>query len=125
MSRNQRPPPLFEAVNLQRSNAGIDEPKMRNAVSGVLRHLSHAIETPRGWRDDLADPVGSDVTPRFVRDLGHPLTSPAREIGHWSGTFRRSLWETEAFLKQRQAYLQYTEEDLDHDRRDLDLALPH
>jgi predicted HTH domain antitoxin len=35
-----------------------------------------------------------------------------------------SLWETEAFLKQRQAYLQYTEEDLDHDRRDLDLALP-
>ena len=34
-----------------------------------------------------------------------------------------SLWETEAFLKQRQAYLQYTEEDLDNDRRDLDLAL--
>ena len=35
-----------------------------------------------------------------------------------------SLWETEAFLKQRQAYLQYTEKDLDHDRRDLDRALP-
>ena len=35
-----------------------------------------------------------------------------------------SSWETEAFLKQRQAYLQYTEEDLDQDRRDLDLALP-
>lgn len=35
-----------------------------------------------------------------------------------------SLWETEAFLKQRQAYLQYTEEDLGRDRRDLDLALP-
>lgn len=35
-----------------------------------------------------------------------------------------SLWETEAFLKQRQAYLQYTEGDLDQDRRDLDLALP-
>ncbi len=35
-----------------------------------------------------------------------------------------SLWETEAFLKQRQAYLQYAEKDLDHDRRDLDLALP-
>jgi predicted HTH domain antitoxin len=34
-----------------------------------------------------------------------------------------SLWETEAFLKQRQAYLQYTVEDLDQDRRDLDLAL--
>ena len=35
-----------------------------------------------------------------------------------------SLWETEAFLKQRQAYLQYTEKDLEHDRRDLDLAIP-
>ncbi|HXH38422.1 MAG TPA: UPF0175 family protein [Thermoanaerobaculia bacterium] len=35
-----------------------------------------------------------------------------------------SLWETEAFLKQRQAYLQYTEKDLEHDGRDLDLALP-
>jgi len=34
-----------------------------------------------------------------------------------------SLWETEAFLKQRQAYLQYTVEDLDQDRRDIDLAL--
>ena len=48
MSRNQRPPPLFETVDLQRSNAGIDEPEMRNAVSGVLRHLSHAIEAPSG-----------------------------------------------------------------------------
>jgi predicted HTH domain antitoxin len=35
-----------------------------------------------------------------------------------------SFWETEAFLKQRQAYLQYTEEDLDHDRRDLERAPP-
>lgn len=43
------------------------------------------------------------------------------EIGKLLGL---SLWETEAFLKQRQAYLQYTEKDLDHDRRDLDLALP-
>jgi predicted HTH domain antitoxin len=35
-----------------------------------------------------------------------------------------SFWETEAFLKQRQAYLQYTEEDLARDRRDLDGAVP-
>ena len=35
-----------------------------------------------------------------------------------------SLWETEAFLKQRQAYLQYTEEDLARDRRDLDGSMP-
>jgi predicted HTH domain antitoxin len=35
-----------------------------------------------------------------------------------------SLWETEAFLKQRQAYLQYTEEDLALDRRALDGTVP-
>jgi hypothetical protein len=33
-----------------------------------------------------------------------------------------SLWETEAFLKQRQAYLQYTEADLANDRSDLGRA---
>ena len=31
-----------------------------------------------------------------------------------------SFRETEAFLKERQAYLAYDEEDLDQDRRDLD-----
>ncbi|MEQ1909155.1 MAG: UPF0175 family protein, partial [Vicinamibacterales bacterium] len=31
-----------------------------------------------------------------------------------------SFWDTEAFLKQRQAYLAYTEEDLEQDRKDID-----
>jgi predicted HTH domain antitoxin len=31
-----------------------------------------------------------------------------------------SFWETEAFLKDRPAYLAYTEEDFEQDRRDLD-----
>jgi hypothetical protein len=35
-------------------------------------------------------------------------------------TSARSFWETEAFLKERQAYLAYTEEDFGQDRRDLD-----
>jgi predicted HTH domain antitoxin len=30
-----------------------------------------------------------------------------------------SFWETEAFLKERQAFLAYTEEDFEQDRRDL------
>jgi heme-degrading monooxygenase HmoA len=33
-----------------------------------------------------------------------------------------SFWETEAFLKERQAYLPYAEEDLEQDRSDLDRA---
>lgn len=31
-----------------------------------------------------------------------------------------SFWETEAFLKERQAYLAYDEHDLEDDRSDLD-----
>ena len=41
------------------------------------------------------------------------------EVGQLLGL---SFWETEAFLKQRQAYLHYTEEDLAQDRRNLDGA---
>ncbi len=36
---------------------------------------------------------------------------------------RLSLWETEAFLKERRAYLPYNEADLEQDRRALDRAL--
>ena len=35
-----------------------------------------------------------------------------------------SLWEAEAFLKERQAYLAYDEEDFAQDRRDLDRIAP-
>jgi predicted HTH domain antitoxin len=35
-----------------------------------------------------------------------------------------SFWDTEAFLKERQAYLVYTAEDLEQDRRDLDRSRP-
>lgn len=35
-----------------------------------------------------------------------------------------SFWATENFLKERQAYLAYTEEDLEQDRRDLDRIAP-
>ena len=35
-----------------------------------------------------------------------------------------SFWDTEAFLKARQAYLSYKEEDFEEDRRDLDRIGP-
>jgi len=41
------------------------------------------------------------------------------EVGHVLGL---SFWETEAFLKERQAFLAYAEEDLQDDRSDLDRA---
>ena len=41
------------------------------------------------------------------------------EVGHLLGL---SFWETETFLKERQAYLAYADEDLEQDRSDLDRA---
>ena len=35
-----------------------------------------------------------------------------------------SLWDTEAFLKERQAYLAYNEADFEQDRRDFDRIAP-
>lgn len=35
-----------------------------------------------------------------------------------------SMWDTEAFLKERQVYLAYNEADLERDRRDLDRIGP-
>lgn len=35
-----------------------------------------------------------------------------------------SWWETEAFLKERQAYFHYDEADLEQDRAALDRVLP-
>jgi hypothetical protein len=34
-----------------------------------------------------------------------------------------NFWETEAFLKQKQAYVPYDESDLDRDRQAIDQAL--
>jgi len=42
------------------------------------------------------------------------------EVGRLLGL---SFWETEAFLKERQAYLPYTEEDVAKDRATLEQAL--
>ena len=39
------------------------------------------------------------------------------EVGH---LLTLSFWETEAFLKERQAYLAYADEDMEQDRSDLD-----
>jgi len=67
------------------------------------------------------------------RDLSRGALEAVALEGYRDGTLSRdqvgqllgfSLWETEAFLKQRHAYLPYAEEDLASDREDLDGALP-
>ncbi len=67
------------------------------------------------------------------RDVPRGALEAVALEGYRDGTLTRdqvgqllgfSFGETETFLKQRQAYLQYTEKDLEHDRIELDRALP-
>ena len=84
----------------------------------------------------IAVDVPEEIANR-LENAWHDVSRGALEAvaleGYRDGTLSRdqigqllgfSLWETEAFLKQRQAYLQYTEEDLALDRKALDGAMP-
>ena len=67
------------------------------------------------------------------RDVSRGTLEAVALEGYRDGTLTRdqvgrllglSFWDTEAFLKERQAYLAYNEEDLEQDRRDLDRIGP-
>lgn len=66
------------------------------------------------------------------RDLSRGAVEAIAVEGYRDGTLTRdqvrkllglSFWDTEAFLKRRQAFLQYSEEDLEQERRDLNRLL--
>ena len=65
------------------------------------------------------------------RDLSRGALEAIASEGYRDGSLTRdqvgqllglSFWDTEAFLKQRRAYLAYAEEDLEQDRKDIDRA---
>jgi predicted HTH domain antitoxin len=75
-----------------------------------------AIRLENAWRD-----VSRGALEAVALEGYRDGTLSRDQIGQLLGL---SLWETEAFLKQRQAYLQYTEEDLALDRSALDSTMP-
>jgi len=80
----------------------------------------------------IAVELPEDIAKRLEtawRDVSRGALEAIALEGYRDGTLSReqvgrilalSFRETEAFLKERQAYLAYDEEDLDQDRRDLD-----
>jgi predicted HTH domain antitoxin len=80
----------------------------------------------------IAVELPEDIAKRLEtawRDVSRGALEAIALEGYRDGTLSReqvgrilalSFWETEAFLKERQAYLAYDEEDLEQDRRDLD-----
>lgn len=72
----------------------------------IAKHLQHE------WRD-LSRGALEAIASEGYRDGSLTRDQVGRLLG-------LSFWDTEAFLKQRQAYLAYTEEDLEQDRKDID-----
>ena len=84
----------------------------------------------------IAVDLPEDIAKRLEsawRDLSRGALEAVVVEGYRDGTLSReqvgrvlglSFWETEAFLKERQAYLAYDEQDLEQDRRDLDRLGP-
>jgi hypothetical protein len=70
-----------------------------DAVSGLLQSK---------WRD-----LPGRVLEAVAAEAYRSGTLTAHQVGQLLG--HSSRWQTEAFLKQIQAYLQYTEADLDRD----------
>jgi predicted HTH domain antitoxin len=80
----------------------------------------------------IAVDLPEDIAKRLQdawQDVSRGTVEAIAVEGYRDGTLTRdqvskllglSFWETEAFLKRRQAYLAYTEEDLEKDRQDLD-----
>ena len=80
----------------------------------------------------IAVDLPEDIAKRLEsawRDLSRGALEAVAVEGYRDGTLSReqvgrvlglSFWETESFLKERQAYLAYDEQDLEQDRRDLD-----
>jgi predicted HTH domain antitoxin len=72
----------------------------------IAKHLENAWrDVPRGTLEAIAVEGYRDGA--LTRD----------QVGRLLGL---SFWETEAFLKERKAFLAYTEEDFEQDRKDLD-----
>lgn len=77
---------------------------------------------------ELPEEIGRRLQAEW-KDVSRGALEAIAVEGYRDGTLTRdhvgqlldlSFWETEAFLKRRQAYLQYTDADLDQDRQDLD-----
>ena len=95
--------------------------QIRRKISGMTRI---AVDLP----EDIAQRLET-----AWRDLSRGALEAVALEGYRDGTLTRdqvgrllglSFWDTEAFLKERQAYLAYNEEDLEQDRRDLDRIGP-
>ena len=76
--------------------------------------IAKRLET--AWRDVSRGTLGA-VALEGYRDGALTRDQVVRILG-------LSFWDTEAFLKERQTYLSYHEDDVEQDRRDLDRIGP-
>ena len=83
---------------------------MRRIAVDLPEDIAKRLES--AWRD-----VSRGTLEAVVLEGYRDGTLSREQVGRVLGL---SFWETEAFLKARQAYLAYDEQDVEQDRRDLD-----
>ena len=85
--------------------------------------MNVAIELPEDIARQLAA-AWPDMPRRALEAIAlEGYRSGALTRGQVGRLLSLGFWETQAFLKERQAYLPYDEGDLERDRRTLDQAL--
>jgi hypothetical protein len=88
---NDHPGARLEPQHLQGLENRVDQPSVTDLVSSVDRQLPHAIVPLGGGRQDLADPVGSNLErPLFGSD--EAFLSPAGQIGDQSLGSENDPW---------------------------------
>ena len=86
--------------------------------------MNIAVELPNDIARQL-ETAWQDIPRRVLEAVAvEGYRSGALTHGQVQRLLNLSWWETEALLKERQAYLQYDEADLEQDRAALDRVLP-
>jgi predicted HTH domain antitoxin len=136
-----RPPPGVTIAG-DRGHAGwerVGRPSKRSspsvAAAPVTPPVSAIVAEGENVDMQIALELPEDIAKRLElvwRDVSRGTLEAIAVEGYREGALTRgqverllglSFWETEAFLKERQSYLAYTEEDFEQDRRDLDRLL--
>lgn len=70
----------LKPVGFQGFEAGVEQPKVRNAETSVERELTGPIEAASRGRQDLANPIGGDGDEGVARGVGHAFAPPAGDV---------------------------------------------
>lgn len=100
----QRPTTRFKPIDFQDHLPRIDQPKIRNFMLSIFRHLLHAVQACGTWGKDFASPVGNDWYRILFPD--EPFCFPSCYIGNTGAASSRESQGASGFHRGWKALLQ-------------------